>query len=191
MIRVFNHYLHAWTLKRILFDFGFALLALAVVVLVQVKSLSPLMPMAVPQVFSLAAGLFVINTASGLYQLSQNRSLAESCLRAALALVLGLALTHQLFRMLPAEIAEGEAVRLSAMLVITIVIVRRVFVGHWAGSARANSRVLIFGTGPGRRWWAARSRASTRWPASSAISRGPTRSRPPCPRPSACRARAR
>ena len=35
MIKVFNHYLHAWTLKRIAFDFGFALLLLAGVVLVQ------------------------------------------------------------------------------------------------------------------------------------------------------------
>ena len=75
MIKVFNHYLHAWTLKRIAFDFAFALLLLAGVVLVQAGNVQVVLPMAGTQVVSLAAGMFVINSASGLYQLSGNRSL--------------------------------------------------------------------------------------------------------------------
>jgi sugar transferase (PEP-CTERM system associated) len=148
MIRVFNHYLHAWTLRRILFDVGLALLALAAVMMVQGAGTHAAAPMAGLQVLGLAAGMFVINSASGLYQRASQRSLTESCLRAALALVLALALTHQVFKLLPLDFDNSAAVRVSAMLVISMVIVRRVFVGHWTGQSRASNRVLIFGTGP-------------------------------------------
>ncbi len=148
MVKVFNHYLHAWTLKRIVFDFAFALLLLAGVVYVQVESLHLALPMAGTQVVSLAAGLFVINTASGLYQVAENRSLIESCLRAAFALLLSLLLTYHLFRLIPVAIPDRDTIRTSAMLVVALVIARRVFVGHWMGRTRAGSRVLIFGAGP-------------------------------------------
>ena len=148
MIRVFNHYMHAWTLKRILFDFGFALLLLAGVVAIQAGNLGSFFPEAGPQVVSLAAGLFVINTASGLYQLSGRRTVVESCLRAAFALVLALLFTHQIFRIVPIDFADRETVRISAMLVIALIIVRRVFVAHWMGRSKEGSRVLIFGAGP-------------------------------------------
>ena len=148
MIKVFNHYMHAWTLKRILFDFGTALLLLASVFLVQTENVSLLFPMAGTQVVSLAAGMFVINTASGLYQVSGQRSLVESCLRAGFALALALLLTYQIFGLIPSIAAERETIRTSAMLVIAVVIVRRVFVGHWMGRSKAGARVLIFGAGP-------------------------------------------
>ncbi len=147
MIRVFNHYLHAWTLRRILFDVGLALLALAAVMMVQGGGMNVPMPLAGTQVLGLAVGMFVINSLSGLYQRSSQRSLVESCLRAALALVLALALTYQVFAMLPLEFSNMAAVRVSAMLVISMVIVRRVFVGHWTGQTRTSNRVLIFGAG--------------------------------------------
>ncbi|WP_395701296.1 TIGR03013 family XrtA/PEP-CTERM system glycosyltransferase [Aquabacterium sp.] len=147
MIRVFNHYLHAWTLRRVLFDVGLALLALAAVMMVQGGGMNVSAPLAGTQVLGLAVGMFVINTLSGLYQRSTQRSLVESCLRAALALVLALALTYQVFAMLPLEFSNMAAVRVSAMLVISMVIVRRVFVGHWTGQTRTSNRVLIFGAG--------------------------------------------
>jgi len=148
MIRVFNHYLHAWTLRRILFDIGLALLALAAVMVVQGGGQTMTTPMAGTQVVGLAAGMFVVNMLAGLYQRSPKRTLSESCLRALLALGLALALTYQLFVLLPLDFANSAAARVSAMLVISMVIVRRVFVGHWTGQSRASTRVLIFGTGP-------------------------------------------
>ena len=147
MIRLFNHYLHAWTVRRIFFDFVLSLLALAGVVLAQAESLRSAMPMAGAQVFSLAAGLFVINSASGLYQRAQDWSVVESLFRVAFALVLALALTYQIFSVLPVGFGNLEAIRASAMLVIAALILRRVVMGYWATKARAGARVLIFGSG--------------------------------------------
>ena len=147
VIRLFNHYFHAWTLRKIFFDFLLSLAALAGVIMVQAESVRLAVPMVGAQVFSIAAGLFVINSASGLYQRAQDWSLAESFLRATLALALALALTHQIFRVLPVGFGDIDAIRTSAMLVIAALILRRVVVGYWATKARAGSRVLIFGAG--------------------------------------------
>ena len=148
MVRVFNHYFHAWTIRRIAFDFLLSLLALAGVVLVQAESLTRAVPMAGAQVVTLAAGLFVINSASGLYQRAQEWSFAESSVRALLALVLGILLTYQIFQMLPVGFGNLEAIRVSAMLVMAALILRRVVLGYWATKSRAGARVLVFGTGP-------------------------------------------
>ena len=147
MVRLFNHYFHTWTLRRVVFDFLLSLLALAGVVLAQAESLTLAIPMAGAQVVSLAAGLFVINSASGLYQRAQDWSVVESTLRAALALVLALLLTYQIFQVLPVGFGNLDAIRTSAMLVIAALILRRVVMGYWATKSRAGSRVLIFGCG--------------------------------------------
>jgi len=148
MIRLFNHYFHAWTVRRIFFDFLLSLLALAGVVMVQAESLRAAVPMAGAQVFGIAAGLFVINSASGLYQRVQDWSIVESTLRAMLALALAVLLTYQVFRFLPVGFGNLEVIRTSAVLVIAALILRRVVMGYWATKSRAGARVLIFGTGP-------------------------------------------
>ena len=86
MIRVFNHYFHAWTLRRILFDLGLVLVALLAVMMVQGAGQPASPSVAGAQVLSLAAGMFVVNTFSGLYHRAAKRSIGESCLRAALAI---------------------------------------------------------------------------------------------------------
>jgi len=148
MIRLFNHYFHAWTVRRIFFDFLLSLLALAGVVMVQAESLRAAVPMAGAQVVGIAAGLFVINSASGLYQRVQDWSVIESALRAILALALAVLLTYQVFRFLPVGFGNVEVIRTSAVLVIAALILRRVVMGYWATKSRAGARVLIFGTGP-------------------------------------------
>ena len=148
MIRLFNHYFHAWTLRRIFFDLLLSVLALASVILVQAESLRLALPMASAQVVTLAAGLFVINSASGLYQRAQEWSVGESSARALLAMALGSVLAYQIFSLLPVGFGNIDAIRTSAMLVIAALILRRVVMGHWATKSRAGSRVLVFGSGP-------------------------------------------
>lgn len=148
MIRLFNHYFHAWTVRRIFFDFLFSLLALAGVVLVQADNVASAVPMAGTQVFTLAAGLFLINSASGLYQRVQQWSAAESAARTLLALLLGGVLTFQIFRLAPVGFGNSEAISVSAMLVMAALILRRVVMGYWATQSRVGTRVLVFGSGP-------------------------------------------
>lgn len=148
MVRLFNHYFHTWTVQRIAFDFLLTLLALAGVVLVQADNVVRALPSAGPQVLALAAGLFMINGLSGLYQRVQQWSFIESTLRTAVALALAVLLTYQIFSLLPVGFGDSVAIRTSAMLVIAALILRRVVMGYWATQSRAGSRVLVFGAGP-------------------------------------------
>jgi len=148
MIRLFNHYFHAWTVRRIFFDFLLSLLALAGVIMVQAESLKVALPLAGVQVLSLAAGLFIINSVSGLYQRAQDWTLAESLFRAGFALAVAVFFTFQIFHFLPVGFGNGDAIRISASLVIAALILRRVVMGYWATQSRAGARVLIFGAGP-------------------------------------------
>jgi sugar transferase (PEP-CTERM system associated) len=147
MIRIFNHYVHRVTLQRIAFDIGLIVLIILGGAMLEAESLKLVLPMAGGHAVSLAAGLFVINSASGFYESTYKRSLSQSCARALFALLLALPLTYAIFSLLPADYVNREVVQWSAMVGVAAVILRRVYVAHWAAEPRSRSRVLIFGAG--------------------------------------------
>lgn len=147
MIRVFNHYLHRQTLLRILSDMGFLVLVMLMAFATQVGSLGPVLPLAGPHVVSLAAGMFVINTASGFYQKAPNFTLSQCLARATLALLLALPLTYLLFSLLPADFASRDAVRLAAMAGVAAVVLRRTYAAHGSRAEADRTRILVFGAG--------------------------------------------
>ena len=148
MIRIFNHYLHRQTLLRMLTDLGFIVLAMMIVFTMQSGGLEATLSQAAPQVLSLAAGMFLINGASGLYQRAPNFTATQALARAALALLLAMPLTYLLFSLLPITAEDHGTVRLAAMVGVGAVILRRVYATAWAGSHHGKSRVLILGCGP-------------------------------------------
>jgi sugar transferase (PEP-CTERM system associated) len=148
MIRIFNHYMHRQTLLRMLSDLGLVVLAMMIVFVTQVGSLDTMLPMASTQVVSIAAGMFVINSASGLYQKTPSFSLNQAIARAALALLMVLPLTWLVFGLLPADLENRDAVRMAALVGVAAVVLRRVVASHWASSHQAKNRILILGAGP-------------------------------------------
>ena len=147
MIRIFNHYIHPVSLQRIIFDFALVVGAIMAGVMLQADSLQSAMPIVGTHAVSLAAGLFVINSATGFYEKTYSRSLSQSCARAAFALLLALPLTYALFSLLPSDFDSRHVVQISAMVGVASVIIRRVYVAHWATEPRARLRVLIYGAG--------------------------------------------
>ena len=147
MIKIFNHYLHRQTLLRVLSDLGFIVVAMLLVFITQTGSLKSVLPMAGPQLVSLAAGMFLINGASGLYQKAPNFTMPQVVARAALALLLALPLTWLLFGLLPADFQERDAVRIAALVGVGIVTLRRVYATAWS-SSHQRSRILVLGCGP-------------------------------------------
>ena len=151
MIRIFNHYLHRQTLLRMLFDVGFVVFAMVIAFSALTEGIRVLLPMAGTQLVSLAAGLFVINTASGFYQTSYHLTRSQACARAAMALLIALPLTYGLFSLLPQGLEGRVALTLTAMIGVAAVIVRRVYITHSATGKRTRSRILIYGAGPAAR----------------------------------------
>jgi sugar transferase (PEP-CTERM system associated) len=147
MFRLLNLYVSRRALLGGVLDVALVFLAILAGVLLQVGSIQLALPLASAHAVSLAAGLFVINTASGFYEQQNRRSFGQSCARAGFALALALPLTFALFSLLPAQFENRDVVQWSALVGVAAVIVRRVYVSHGDASARTGTRVVIFGTG--------------------------------------------
>ncbi len=148
MIRIFSHYVHRATLGSIFFDAALVFFLILCALMLQAGgSLNEAMPLAGTHVVSLAACLFVINSASGLYEKSSATSFGQSCTRAAIALMVVLPLTYLIFALLPLDMASRGAVQLSALAGVTAVVMRRAYLSHWAAVPQARTRILVFGAG--------------------------------------------
>ncbi len=148
MIRIFSHYVPRATIASILFDVAMVFFVIVAVLMLEAGSLNEAMPLAGTHVVSLAACLFVINSASGLYEKHSSSSFGQSCVRATIALVVALPLTWLIFGLLPADLPNRVAVQYSALAGVAAVILRRVYVAHWAAVPRTRTRILVFGAGP-------------------------------------------
>nr|WP_316639021.1 TIGR03013 family XrtA/PEP-CTERM system glycosyltransferase [uncultured Roseateles sp.] len=147
MIRVFNHYLHRRTLFQIFFDLGLIVFAVVGIVLLKADGLARAVPLATTHGLSLAACMFVINSASGFYQPSHNRSLNQSVARAVLALLLAMPLAYGIFSFLPSTVNGQDVIKLAAMTLVAAVLVHRVYAAHASSKSRVSSQILIFGSG--------------------------------------------
>ena len=148
MIRIFSHYMHSATLASALFDLVMFLCVILGVAALQVGGIEQVVPIAGAHAVSLAACLFVINSASGLYETRSMGTFSRSCKRAAVALLIALPLTYVIFGLLPTAPDSLQALQFSVMAGVGAIIMRRVYVAHWAAVPRARTRILIFGTGP-------------------------------------------
>ena len=151
MIRIFNHYVHRSALKGILFDLILVLLVAGVAVGLQVGSVDQAVPLAGTHVVSFAACLFVINSASGLYEAAHAESPVRSVARALMVLLMALPITYIIFGLLPPTFANRQAVQLTMVAGVSALILRRAYLSHSSAAAAGRLRILIFGAGPAAR----------------------------------------
>lgn len=144
MIRIFNHYVHGAVLRGMLFDMGLVMLVAVVAISLQVGG-AEAMPLAGTHVFSFAACMFVINSASGLYEASAG-SAARSVTRALLVMMIALPLAYAIFGLLPASFHRRSTVQLTMMAGVAALVLRRAYLSHSSG-ATTRTRILIFGAG--------------------------------------------
>ena len=148
MIRIFSHYVHGSALRGMLFDLALVLMVSVVVVGMQVGSVDQAVPMAGTHVVSFAACLFVINSASGLYESAHAGTPGRALARALLVLMVALPLAYAIFGLLPSTFSNRETVQLSMMAGVSALILRRAYLSHSSAAAAGRTRILIFGAGP-------------------------------------------
>jgi sugar transferase (PEP-CTERM system associated) len=146
MMRWLNHYFSRQALLACLTDLGLIVLFFTSACLLWAQWAASV-PAAASYGLSLAAGLLLVNSASGLYRPARNRSVGQSSARAALAFLLSLPLTYIIFGVLPLDLGDGEALRWVATGCVAGVIAHRVYARHVVRPADARSRLLIFGAG--------------------------------------------
>jgi len=147
VFHIFSHYVSRQSVLRVAFDIAFIILSMLAAFAVLVGRLDLMVPKAGTHVLSLAAGMFVINTASGFYQQSSQFTLNQAFARAAVALLLALPLTYAIFSLLPLDISNRDVIKLTAMVGAAAVVLRRVYVAHWGAATATRTRIMIFGSG--------------------------------------------
>ncbi len=147
MIRIFNHYVHRAALRGMLFDVALVLLLALGVIAWQSGSFEHAVPLAGTHVFSFAACLFVINSASGLYDVGAG-SLSRAAARGLFVLMVSLPLAWIIFGLLPTDFTSGGHIQITVMAGVAALVARRVFVSHRSAVPRGRTRILIFGAGP-------------------------------------------
>lgn len=149
--RLFDRYLQRRTLVHALFDLSLVVLSVLAVVIALSDKPARVVPVAATHGFSLAACMLVINTASGFYRQRHDRTFAQSCLRAAVALLLALVLAYGIFSLIPSGTGVRDALKFAAMVGVAAVTVHRGYVAHIGASRNAKHRILVFGAGPAAR----------------------------------------
>jgi sugar transferase (PEP-CTERM system associated) len=146
MIRLFNHYFRRQILMQVLCDLSLISIVFFGTYWFLVRQSTD---HAVPAThgLSLLTGLFLINTASGLYRPTRGRSLIQARARAALALVLALVLSYAVFDLLPPEVGSNEELKWLTILCVAGVVAHRVYAGLGKQATKPQSRILIFGAG--------------------------------------------
>jgi sugar transferase (PEP-CTERM system associated) len=104
-------------------------------------------PLAGKQVVSFAACLFLINSASGLYEPARVVSLSRSVARALLVLVVALPLAYAIFGLLPSTFDNRGTVQLSMVAGVSALVLRRAYLSHSLALSAGRTRILIFGAG--------------------------------------------
>ena len=148
MIRIFNHYVHRSALRGIFFDLGLVVLVALLAVGFNLGSLNQAVPLAGKHVVSFAACLFVINSASGLYETAGAGTVGRSMARALMVLLVALPLTYAIFGLLPSSFADRSSIQLSMMAGVSALILRRAYLSHTLSAPTRRTRILIFGAGP-------------------------------------------
>ncbi len=149
MIRIFNHYVHRAAVRSMLFDMSLLLVVAIGVLTLQAGSFGQAAPLVGTHVVSFAAFLFLVSSVSGLYESTAagSLSLARSCARALMVLVVTLPLAYAIFGLLPDSFANPQLVQFTVMAGVAAMIMRRVYVSHASNAPRTRTRILIFGAG--------------------------------------------
>jgi sugar transferase (PEP-CTERM system associated) len=147
MIRIFNHYVHRASLRNMMFDLALTILVAIGAIAFQLGGLQQAVPLASPHVASFAAGLFIINSTFGLYEVGSPHSASRAMARGLMVLVAALPLTWLVFGLLPSEPETRTAVQYTVMAGVSALVARRVYLSHWTSPNAGRTRILIFGAG--------------------------------------------
>ena len=148
MIRIIHHPVHRSGVTQVTRDAAGLVLAVSAVIAMQGGGLLELAPEAGTHLASLAASLYVIGSATGLYQDAGALTRVQATARALVVLVLALPVAWGIFSLLPPGFPNRELVRAAAVVGVAAVVLRRAFLGRRGLRAGARRRVLVYGAGP-------------------------------------------
>lgn len=148
MLKVISHYFPAHVLPQAIFDASVLFVAVLLAVVMQIQGGVADWRMIVPSALLFTIAMIVLNSAIGLYRVGGDGASARGMLwRVLISIMVSIPIAFGVFTVLPWGYFASEAVQLSVVLLLGLVLLMRGVVNrNWASSMFA-PRVLILGTG--------------------------------------------
>ncbi|KON80619.1 TIGR03013 family PEP-CTERM/XrtA system glycosyltransferase [Azoarcus sp. PA01] len=148
MLKIFSHYFPSHVLQQVVFDGLVLFMAVIFAVAAQVSGGAVDWRVIVPSALLFAFAMILLNSAMGLYRPAEGeRSTRTTIGRVLISIVVSIPVAFGVFLVLPWNYFASEAMQLSVMLLLGLVLLMRAMINrHWATSMFA-PRVLIIGTG--------------------------------------------
>ncbi len=149
MLKVFSHYFPSYVLHQVIFDSLVLFIAVLLAAGMEIHGDVVDWRVIVPSALLFTIAMVLLNSVIGLYRIGGNQrgSVRATVLRVLISISVSIPIAIGVFMLLPWRYFASEAVQLSVILLLGLVLLMRGVVNrNWASSMFA-PRVLIIGTG--------------------------------------------
>lgn len=147
MLRIFSHYFPTHTLFQIVFDAIILFLGVMAAVILQPEVGLTAWRTVLPSALCFAIAMIVLNGVTGFYRPVSGRRLKDVVARILVGVVVSIPVAYGVFSILPWGEFASEAVEVSVVLVMGLILAMRGFSNRGSRSSMLARRVLVLGTG--------------------------------------------
>jgi len=147
MLRIFSHYFPTHTLFQIVFDAIILFLAVMAAVIFQPEVGLTAWRTVLPSALCFAIAMIVLNGVTGFYRPVSGRRFKDVVARILVGVVVSIPVAYGVFSVLPWGEFASEAVEVSVVLVMGLILAMRGFSNRASKSSMLARRVLVLGTG--------------------------------------------
>jgi len=147
MLRIFSHYFPTHTLFQIVFDAIILFLGVMAAVILQPEVGLTAWRTVLPSALCFAIAMIVLNGVTGFYRPVSGRRLKDVVARILVGVVVSIPVAYGVFSVLPWGEFASEAVEVSVVLVMGLILAMRGFSNRGSRSSMLSRRVLVLGTG--------------------------------------------
>jgi len=147
MLRIFSHYFPTHTLFQIVFDAIILFLGVMAAIILQPEIGLTAWRTVVPSALCFATAMIVLNGVTGFYRPVSGRRLKDVVARILVGVVVSIPVAYGVFSVLPWGEFASEAVEVSVVLVMGLILAMRGFSNRGSRSSMLARRVLVLGTG--------------------------------------------
>lgn len=147
-MKVFSHYFPSHTLQQVIFDALLLFVAVLFAVGMQLHGGEVDWSVIVPSALFFAIVMIVLNSVMGLYRLpGRGVTTRDAVVRTLVAVLVSVPVAFGVYQVLPWASFTSQAVEISVLLLLGVVLVMRGFVNRRTAASMFMPRVLIIGTG--------------------------------------------
>ncbi|MCB1959299.1 MAG: TIGR03013 family PEP-CTERM/XrtA system glycosyltransferase [Rhodocyclaceae bacterium] len=147
MLKIFSHYFPVHTLYQIVFDVVILFLGVLCALVWQPQVSVADWRTVVPSALFFAISMVILNSVTGFYRPVAGPRIKDVLARVLVGVVVSLPVAYAVFRVLPWGEFASEAVEVSVVLVLGLMLAVRGFSNRGRLSAMLTRRVLVLGTG--------------------------------------------